>query len=416
MRVHLPMYFPLEISNKKRKLNPTEKAEKAMKDYGLGFHLAHGVSLDVDDPVDFALAYREKMMTLKDFLHFLGNRLASFSTRPADVPISVGSPVGSSANILNEELEMAVAALVANNAVGAEVVPPSVGQHWHVFPDIAPSDEACKTLFRSLASTKDPGDSAEVVPPFAGRHWRGVFARPIGSQCRVIAPSLDVDLKGKRVVFPNSAGSPSFKKRKHVVLDEGPSSPKSVPDISPSDEACKTLFGSLASTEDPGDSDPFLLGIEEAHSSHEALCNLSYPDAQCRFNGLTLTELTNFHDVAAVRDFLPHAVERLLSSDHYSYAFADLQEKAMLVGRSQALMEVASSSISVELVDMKDFDPNVEHNFDRAIESFYQVKFPYVDLLVHYAGQSMGKLMTLKPPIILFGNASTAGPSASPFL
>nr|GEV18206.1 hypothetical protein [Tanacetum cinerariifolium] len=72
---------------------------------------------------------------------------------------------------------------------------------------------------------------------------------------------------GKRVTFPNSGGSPSFKKRKHVVLDEVPSSPKSFPDTAPSDEACKTLFGSLASTEDPGDSDPFLLGIEEARSS-----------------------------------------------------------------------------------------------------------------------------------------------------
>ncbi|GJY57177.1 hypothetical protein Tco_0456292 [Tanacetum coccineum] len=215
-------------------------------------------------------------MTLKDFLHFLGNRSASFS-------------------------EMVVAAPVANNAIGAEVVPPSTG-----------------------------------------RRWRGVVARLISSPRRVIAPSSDVDSKGKRVTFPNSAGSPSFKKRKHVVLDEGPSSPKSVLDIAPSDEACKTLFGSLASTEDLGDSDPFLPGI-----------------------------------------FFPHAIERLLSSDHLSSALVDLHEKAMLVGRSQALREVM---------------------------------FPYVDLLVHYAGHSVGKLMTLKPLIISFRSASTAGPSASHFL
>nr|GFC53612.1 hypothetical protein [Tanacetum cinerariifolium] len=100
-----------------------------------------------------------------------------------------------------------------------------------------------------------------------------------------------------RVTFPNSVGSPPFKKRKHVVLDEGPSSPKSVPNISSSDEACKTLFRSLASTEDPGDSDPFFPGIEEARSSRDALCNLSYPDVQRRLDGLTLTELTNFYDV-----------------------------------------------------------------------------------------------------------------------
>ncbi|GKF39373.1 hypothetical protein Tco_0119434 [Tanacetum coccineum] len=134
---------------------------------------------------------------------------------------------------------MAVAALVANNAVGAEVVPPSAGQRW-----------------------------------------RGVVAR--------------------------SVGSPSFKKRKHVVLYEGPFSPKSVPDLAPSDEACKTLFGSLASMEDPRDSDPFLSGIEEARSSRDALCNLSYPDVQRRLDGLTLTELTKFHDVAAVRFVMPN--------------------------------------------------------------------------------------------------------------
>ncbi|GKB14713.1 hypothetical protein Tco_0848636, partial [Tanacetum coccineum] len=157
-------------------------------------------SKDVDDPVDFALAYREKMvithekrkrdagsmsseelvawMTLKDVLYFPWNRSASFSARPANVPMSVGSPAGSAANAPDEDLEIAVAAPVANNAVGAE-----------------------------------------VIPPLAGRHWRGVVARPVGSPWRVITPSSDVDSKGKRVTFPNFVGSPSFKKRKHVVLD-----------------------------------------------------------------------------------------------------------------------------------------------------------------------------------------------------
>nr|GEZ73621.1 hypothetical protein [Tanacetum cinerariifolium] len=199
------------------------------------------------DKVHFGSDDEQCKMTLKDFLYFPRNRSASFSARPVDVPMSVGSPAGSSANVPDEELEM-VGTLVANNAVGA---------------------------------------------------------------------------KGKRVTFPNSVGSPSFKKRKHVVLDEGHSSPKFVPDIAPFDEACKILFGSLASRKDPRFSDPFLLGIKEARSSCDALCNLSYPD-----------------------------------------------EKVMLVGRSQALKEVASS----------------------------------------------GKLMPLKPQIISFENASTAGPSASLFL
>nr|GEX47204.1 hypothetical protein [Tanacetum cinerariifolium] len=204
-------------------------------------------------------------MTLKDFLHFLGNPSISFFTRPADVPMSIGSPAGFATNVPDEELEMAIAALVANNAVGAKVVPPS-----------------------------------------AGRRWRGVVARPVGSPQRVIALSLDVDSKV-------------------------------VPDIVPSDEACKTLFGSLASTKDLGDSDLFLLGIEEARSS-SAVRN------ELHWGGI----------------FFPHAIERLLSSNHHSYALADLLEKAMLVCRSQYLKEVASSGIGVELVDMKDFDLNAE--------------------------------------------------------
>ncbi|GJV07737.1 hypothetical protein Tco_1345393 [Tanacetum coccineum] len=223
-------------------------------------------------------------MTLKDFLHFPGNRSASFSTRPADVPMLVGSPAGSAANVPYEDLEMDVAAPVANNAIGVEVVP----------------------------------------------------------------PSADVDSKGKRVAFLDSAGSPSFKKRKHLVLDEGPSSLKSVPDIAPSDEAYKTLFRSLASMEDPGDSDPFLPGIEEARSSRDALSAVRF---------------------VMSNNLLTHEAQALFA-----------EEKAMLVGRSQAPRDVASSGISVELVDMKDFDPNAEQNYDRAIESFYQAKFPYVDL------------------------------------
>nr|GEY91525.1 hypothetical protein [Tanacetum cinerariifolium] len=79
-------------------------------------------------------------------------------------------------------------------------------------------------------------------------------------------------------------------------------------------------------------------------------------------------------------------------------------------------IQAACSGISVELVDIKDFDPNVEQNYDRSIESFYHVKLPYVDLLFNYAGQSVGKLMTLKPLIIPFRKVSAAGPSASPFL
>nr|GEW17484.1 hypothetical protein [Tanacetum cinerariifolium] len=187
-------------------------------------------------------------MTLKDFLHFPGNHSASFSSRPADVPMSVGSHAGSAANVPNEELQMAIVASLDNNAFGAKVVPLSVGRRW----------------------------------------W-GVVARPIGSLRRVIAPFLDVDSKGKIVTFPNSAGSPSFKKKSMWFWMRG----------------------------------PLLLSLT-----------------------LTLLHLMKL-------------------------------EKAILVGRSQALRDVASLGIGVELVEMKDFDPNAELNYDIAIESFYQTLYSF---------------------------------------
>nr|GEU37006.1 hypothetical protein [Tanacetum cinerariifolium] len=154
---------------------------------------------------------------------------------------------------------------------------------------------------------------------------------------------------------------------------------------------------------------PFFKVLRRLVFSRDAFCILSYPDVQHRLDGLTLTELTNFHDVAAVRFVMSN---NLLTREAQALS---AEEKSMLVDRSQALREVASSGIGVDLVDMKDFDPNAKQNYDRAIKSFYQVKFPYVDLLVRYAGHSVGKLMTLKPLIISFRNAFAIGPSASPF-
>nr|GEX80549.1 transposase, MuDR, MULE transposase domain protein [Tanacetum cinerariifolium] len=201
-------------------------------------------------PYLLALAYHTES-NLKDFLHLPGNCSASFSSKPKDVPISVGSPAGSVANVPNKELEMAVLASVANNAVGAE---------------------------------------------------------------------------GKRVAFLNSIGSPSFKKIKHVVLDEAPSSPKFVPDNAPSDEACKTLFGSLASTEYPGDSDPFLVVLRRL-----VLPMMLFATSPISMSNVVLmalsAEIFRLHgEVEALKDKLDFANKERTSL-----------EEAMLGGRSQAL-------------------------------------------------------------------------------
>nr|GEY70113.1 hypothetical protein [Tanacetum cinerariifolium] len=96
-------------------------------------------------------------------------------------------------------------------------------------------------------------------------------------------------------------------------------------------------------------------------------------------------DLANQERTSLGRDFFPHVVERILFSDHLSSALADLQEKDMLVGRSQALREVASLG-----------------------------QVPLCGSPCPLVGHSVGKLMTLKPLIISFGNASAAGPSDGP--
>nr|GEV68319.1 hypothetical protein [Tanacetum cinerariifolium] len=47
-----------------------------------------------------------------------------------------------------------------------------------------------------------------------------------------------------------------------------------------------------------------------------------------------------------VRDFLPLAIKKLLSSEHFNSALGDLQQKSIIFGRSQALYEVRLNGVS----------------------------------------------------------------------
>ncbi|GJR73475.1 hypothetical protein Tco_0085840 [Tanacetum coccineum] len=83
-----------------------------------------------------------------------------------EIPMSVGSLAGSAANVPDEELEMAVAGLVANNVVGAKVVPFSMVRgplSPKSVPNFAPCDEACKTL--SSATTKGQRPKGTIKLP-----------------------------------------------------------------------------------------------------------------------------------------------------------------------------------------------------------------------------------------------------------
>ncbi|GJY68461.1 hypothetical protein Tco_0471443 [Tanacetum coccineum] len=61
------------------------------------------------------------------------------------------------------------------------------------------------------------------------------------------------------------------------------------------------FHGPLASSEETGEIDPFLLGDDKAQVSHGILSGLPHLETQRRLDGLTLNELANFHDVSALR-------------------------------------------------------------------------------------------------------------------
>ncbi|GKD49791.1 hypothetical protein Tco_1278767 [Tanacetum coccineum] len=59
-------------------------------------------------------------MTLRDFLHFPGNRSATFLVGPVDAPMSVGSPVILVIDLLDEALRVAAVELVIMNVLDDE--------------------------------------------------------------------------------------------------------------------------------------------------------------------------------------------------------------------------------------------------------------------------------------------------------
>nr|GEU56876.1 DNA methyl transferase5 [Tanacetum cinerariifolium] len=354
-----------------------------------------------DHPVRTVLNEQILEMTLRDFLHFLGNCLAAFLVRPVDAPISVGSPAILVIDLFDEALRATAAKLVIMNVLDDE-------------------DTLLRTSQKSVAT--------HVI------------------QRRATASSTYSASKGKRITTPSYANFLSFKKIKHMVLDEGPSSTKFVSDFTPSsDEVCGALFRSLVST-------------KEARFFHATFFNLLYPDVQHNLDGLTLTKLANFHDVTAVRFVMSnnmlnrealalfvegfklrgevvilknqqfksaHVVsklkadterillglwsllERLLRMIKIFFVLGvrglKRKRKSHACGESQALREVADLGSSLELKSMKDYDPIIEKDYDRAVDTFYLVKFSYVDLLVHFSDQYLGKLITLKPPIMHSG-------------
>ncbi|GJY47356.1 hypothetical protein Tco_0436419 [Tanacetum coccineum] len=127
-------------------------------------------------------------------------------------------------------------------------------------------------------------------------------------------------------------------------------------------------------------------------------------------------DLTNEDHSLMVKDLLLHAVKTVLSSDSFSAILAGLQEKAMFVSRGRALKEVADMVIGFKLEDTSDYNSDADETYDKAIDNFYRVEFPYLDLLAYYAKKSLGLLKSLKPLFLPLHKSSSVGPSSSPFI
>ncbi|GJS41690.1 hypothetical protein Tco_0566733 [Tanacetum coccineum] len=61
--------------------------------------------------------------------------------------------------------------------------------------------------------------------------------------------------------------------------------------------------------------------------------------------------------ISLVKDSLPSAVKKLMASNHFSLAMADLEQKAMMFGMAHALNDVLGLGDSWKLEDIKDYDP-----------------------------------------------------------
>nr|GEU78153.1 retrotransposon protein, putative, Ty1-copia subclass [Tanacetum cinerariifolium] len=97
-----------------------------------------------------------------------------------------------------------------------------------------------------------------------------------------------------------------------------------------------------------------------------------------------------------VKGFLPSIVKKLMASNHFSLLMADLEQKAMMFGSAKALNDVLGFGDSWKLEDIKDYDPEVEKNYDETGDAFFKLEFPYVTLLIENADRGLDELAALE--------------------
>ncbi|GJU80335.1 hypothetical protein Tco_1282700 [Tanacetum coccineum] len=113
----------------------------------------------------------------------------------------------------------------------------------------------------------------------------------------------------------------------------------------------------------------------------------------------TNLESAHLERISLVKDSLPSAVKKLMASNHFSLAMADLEQKAMMFGMEYALNDVLGNWVTHgSLRTLRTMTPEVEKNYDEAGDAFCKLKFSYVTLLAKNANRSLDELAALEPP------------------
>ncbi|GJU41521.1 hypothetical protein Tco_1194478 [Tanacetum coccineum] len=363
-----------------------------------------------EDPSVPSIFVDDKEMSFKNFMKLPGHA-TTFSVKPAGTLVYVGSPV----NIM--ELQD-----------GGD----------HDASSIGPEDQSAHSL--ELMNVDD-----ESIP--RGRD----DANKLGKRRFITTFLKESSLKRKEVV-EGSSSKPEGKRRKHAAPKKG-SSRGSAPPISASGPIPKGVrkhprvltyhFGI-----DEQDLDPVVPEVLGAYYSHNLLSRLNFPSFLRKLDGLSFDELTNVYDIHALHAVMvgnmlvneskiiakaswnnqdvegSQVVKNLrLENDWLSKELSMVrdvaeslkdsrkklveeldrlhpsveEQKAVALGRTQALNEVYGLGSSWDFKVIKDYDPEAEKIFDDAAESFYKLEFPYISMLVEKADKSFSYLAAVEP-------------------
>ncbi|GKA34056.1 hypothetical protein Tco_0720485 [Tanacetum coccineum] len=300
-------------------------------------------------------------MTQQDFLHYPGNHHVTITADPVSAPLPVGSPDVLVANTSSEDA----------NILGVKGT--------------------------SVAAWSAPRGIMDA-PTFVGSSFKG--KKIIGSSVGGLKKRRFKDLDGV-------ASSPVFVRRRVRRLDG-----LSLPELANFHDvfALKFLmFNTMLN--------------KEVHSLSVEASRIR--DENFRLRGKNLKSTATIARLEAellgVGELSPlvESSKKILVADVEALRgrCRKFEEKeAIMLATEATFEEVASMDLGFQLENIKDYDPNAMEAYDKAVDDFYRVEFPYLDLLAYHLRRSLGFLKSLEPPSLPLHKSLGAGPSSSSFI